>query len=803
MKKLSYIIGAALAALAMSVSCTQEVAPLAENIKADQTVVSCEAVNGTAEVKITTDGDWFVTANSASWIKLSPSAGSGNATVKVIAADNVNEYKEVLGPRSATISFVAQKTIVNVQVEQKGENGLDTKTTYKPITKLDEFDPAKSFLLVTKYNGEYYIPTVMAATSKTYQYMYGEKVTVDGDQIVMPNDSKAYKAVAKGSGYGLLQPDGYYLEHQSGYDSFTYPGPATIDAAEVWNLTFDDGKAVFANTETCFSQYVYVSGSTATVEYSGNYTADAVKADASKGPDYLPVLYMSAKASTGETLKVADTTKVRCSATKGQIAVESNRTWKVRNHDSWVKTFTPSGTGNGNIEITFDANPDPSTDRLATFQIIGESTYAEVTLVQKGEQISASDVSVEWNATSAKITVTADNAWTVSTDSTWVTNYTKSGTGDGEINVTFPVNPDQTTERKANFKIKGTAVTCEVFVTQLGGKIDIKDVEFGKSAIVEGQVTAISSTGFILTDDTGSIQYYQSGYSGTYKIGDKLKIACTKVTAYGGSLELEPANITSISEPVSGSYKYPSPKVLTSSDIDAWVSSKDNVLAQYVSLTGTLTISGGKYYNIAVDGTSNQGSISGITQEFKDKLESGKTYEFKGYLVSRSSGKYANMFLTEVAPAYTYKRVNTVTSGKQYLLVFSDNLVLNAVAEAKSYGYPTASACLAVEGVVKGAFAACEYTFVSTAGGYNMVDSFGRFMYIYKDGAKSFNVKTEIPASPENCGVWTISVDAENLATIKNAMDNSWIQYNVSYTSAGSYKTAQTNALMPVLYEKQ
>ena len=59
---------------------------------------------------------------------------------------------------------------------------------------------------------------------------------------------------------------------------------------------------------------------------------------------------------TGEELFPAEETYVLASATSAVIPVTSNRTWKARNHDSWVKDFTPAGTNNGNIEVSLDVN---------------------------------------------------------------------------------------------------------------------------------------------------------------------------------------------------------------------------------------------------------------------------------------------------------------------------------------------------------------------------------------------------------------------------------------------------------------
>jgi len=377
------------------------------------------------------------------------------------------------------------------------------------------------------------------------------------------------------------------------------------------------------------------------------------------------------------------------------------------------------------------------------------------------------------------------------------------------VNLLVAPNDGKGRSATATFSSSLDGQTSEISMTvnQLGGNIDIIDVVEGQSAHVIGVVTAISTKGLIITDKTASIFYFNKNYvAGTYAIGDQLDIKCSKVSAYNKGLQLDIANITKIEKVGEETVSYPAPKVLDAAAIDEIVTTTTNNLAEYVSLVGELSISG-NYLNIKVDGTTNQGSIYNITSDLKDQLVSGKTYDFKGYLmaVSGSSTKYPNIIVTDAAEATVYNKVTALTSGKSYLMVFADTLALNHLASDKTYGYPSASACKASNGKIVGSFADCEYIFTSVEGGYNMKEGGegGRFIYLYKDGGKSFNVAAAIPATPENCGVWNATFDAAGIATISNLMDSSWIQYSPKYTSAGSYKTAQDGAILPVLYEKQ
>ena len=134
-------------------SCTQEAKPLASSVSLDKTEVVFEGQNAPAQtVTVKADGDWFAVAPE--WITLEPAAGSGETEVKVSVADNTDEWKELAGPRSASVSFCYGTTGISVlSVQQKGENGLDASRQYSKITKADEFE-AGSYLVVFNYDGK-------------------------------------------------------------------------------------------------------------------------------------------------------------------------------------------------------------------------------------------------------------------------------------------------------------------------------------------------------------------------------------------------------------------------------------------------------------------------------------------------------------------------------------------------------------------------------------------------------------------------------------------------------------------------
>lgn len=189
-------------------------------------------------------------------------------------------------------------------------------------------------------------------------------------------------------------------------------------------------------------------------------------------------------------------------------------------------------------------------------------------------------------------------------------------------------------------EVKTFTTTAPATVTPIGDVVD------GQSYTMEGTVTALCTRGFIFTDATGSILYYDKNYSAGYTVGQKLTIN-GKISNYGKALQIDGTSAT-VTAGGAGTYTYPTPSYADATAIDAFIANTENRLATYVALAGTLSVSSKGYYNVAVDGTTNQGSFYYATDEIKAKATNGDKIVLYGYAVSISSGMYYNMVVTDV-----------------------------------------------------------------------------------------------------------------------------------------------------------
>ncbi|MDY3979567.1 MAG: BACON domain-containing carbohydrate-binding protein [Tidjanibacter sp.] len=223
--------------------------------------------------------------------------------------------------------------------------------------------------------------------------------------------------------------------------------------------------------------------------------------------------------------------------------------------------------------------------------------------------------------------------------------------------------PRETEVAFSSYNDKKEKTTISVAISQKGNvpaKVTIAEALSTKAySHIEATVTAISSKGYVVTDETGSLLVYlNAAPDASVKIGNKMQLV-GKISVYnfGGQM-----GIPDLAVKLSGAtYTYPTPKVLDATAIAAYVAALEGKTknvdivadAAYVKMTGTLSVSD-TYYNIAVDGVTNaQGSIYLPNAELTNQVTAlaSKKVEILGYLtsISGSSTRYMNVLITSIA----------------------------------------------------------------------------------------------------------------------------------------------------------
>lgn len=164
----------------------------------------------------------------------------------------------------------------------------------------------------------------------------------------------------------------------------------------------------------------------------------------------------------------------------------------------------------------------------------------------------------------------------------------------------------------------------------------------------EGVVIAKYARGFLLSDGTGKMLVYNfKGYD--VEIGDVVAVD-GKTSLYSGLIQFNSPKVTKLER--TAKVSQPVAQELTAADFTSYVTAP---YYAYVTYTGKLSITtndkGATYYNVAIDGTSAQGSISfPLTGVVSPDLK-GKTVTVTGYAFGQSSGKFLNTMITSIAEA--------------------------------------------------------------------------------------------------------------------------------------------------------
>lgn len=199
----------------------------------------------------------------------------------------------------------------------------------------------------------------------------------------------------------------------------------------------------------------------------------------------------------------------------------------------------------------------------------------------------------------------------------------------------------------------------------------VAEVALGEAGTytTQGTVVAMYARGFLMNDGSASILVYLNKLP-EQKVGDLVQVT-GPVTTYGGFNQFTAASeVKSIAEVT---VNYPETRVLTGIELDEYIAAP---YIQYVSYTGTLSISG-SYYNVIIeDAITAEGSLSYPIEGSIDPDLNGKEVVVTGYSIGTSSSKYVNTMVLSVVEAATSKSLTASTRAgveeKRYAMYLFD-----------------------------------------------------------------------------------------------------------------------------------
>lgn len=261
-------------------------------------------------------------------------------------------------------------------------------------------------------------------------------------------------------------------------------------------------------------------------------------------------------------------------AVEGGYAIRQNKGNYIWQSSSYANFYTCSGTDKASVwTVAFNADGNAiltntsAGDRIfeydaANYKDFGawagdlQSGYQYVALYKDSaepndEQVSATENTYALaSATEASIAIKSNKKWTVRCHDSWVTEFTKSGEGDGAIVAKFAPNTGNEA-RTATFKVIGEYTNFDVTLTQAAPIKTISALnDWAKLAatsyeaeLTDAVVSYVNGSNAFIEDASGAILLYKSGHG--LVAGDKLNGTVSgTVTLYSGLPELTSMDIT-------------------------------------------------------------------------------------------------------------------------------------------------------------------------------------------------------------------------------------------------------------------
>ena len=216
------------------------------------------------------------------------------------------------------------------------------------------------------------------------------------------------------------------------------------------------------------------------------------------------------------------------------------------------------------------------------------------------------------------------------------------------VTITVKAAKNEGKNRTATIKFTASAtLTAIVTVSQDGSLGNLKSIaevlalSSGVEAETEGVVVGTYNRGFVIMDETGYLLAFNAAYTEPgVELNSKVKVAGT-TSAYGDLPQITPASVTVLETG------------LTVAEPNWLEVNKDNIenldltKCQPIKMTGALSISG-YHYNLSIDGTTVQGSISYPLESLGLADLAGHIITVYGYFAGGNNANFRNILAVSV-----------------------------------------------------------------------------------------------------------------------------------------------------------
>lgn len=406
---------------------------------------------GNTSFTVTSNSAWTASSD-ATWCTITPS-GTGNGTIAAAYTENTNLTSRVanitvtvtgLSPVVVTVTQAAGSATLSVTPSNQNVSSIagNTSFTVNSNSPWTVSSNAAWCTVTPSGSGNGTISATYSANASTTSRIANVTVTVAGlsPVVVTVTQSGTTPTLA-------VTPANQNVSAAAGSTAFS------VTSNSAWTVASD------------------VSWCTPTASGTGNGTISAAYLENTLLSNRVanltitvagltPVVVTVTQSAALPTLIVTpDNINVTANAGVANYTVTSNAPWTATSNTFWCPV-TPSGSGNGTIQATYEANT--SLDQRITYITVSAAGIPNinVSLTQAGAapylSVSPHSQDVGTAAGNTTFQVNSNMPWTADSDVSWCT-ITPSGTGNGNIIATFTENALAVT-RSANITVIATGL---------------------------------------------------------------------------------------------------------------------------------------------------------------------------------------------------------------------------------------------------------------------------------------------------------------------------------------------------------
>ena len=152
------------------------------------------------------------------------------------------------------------------------------------------------------------------------------------------------------------------------------------------------------------------------------------------------------------------------------FTITSNVNWTITSDQTWCTVSTSSGSKNGTITVNVSEN-NSIDSRSASITVKAGDQSQSITVTQAGAsptlQLNKSSMAFESSNGENTFTISSNTSWSITSDKTWCTLSSSSGSNDATVTVYVSENTS-TSSRSATITVESATITRTLAVTQNG-----------------------------------------------------------------------------------------------------------------------------------------------------------------------------------------------------------------------------------------------------------------------------------------------------------------------------------------------